>query len=73
MDLFELTHKKTAYHTSGFKIDIAVVGRGGRVWSIEEAGRLILSNQAKFFHGGKEATSLDMIPEGPDASLSPHS
>ena len=41
MDIFELTHKTTGQNIGGVKIDISVVGWDGRVWSIDEAGRLI--------------------------------
>jgi len=53
MDIFELTCKTTGHNIGGDKIPINVVGRGDRVWSIEEACRLIISNQA---------TDLAMLP-----------
>jgi hypothetical protein len=40
-----------------------VVGRDGRVWSIDEAGRLMITGQAKFLYDGKVVTDLAVLPE----------
>jgi hypothetical protein len=65
MDVFELTHKTTGYNVGGFKIDVSIVGRGARAWSIEEAGRLWLTGQARFLYRGEWLTNLSILPEGP--------
>jgi hypothetical protein len=66
MDIFELTHKTTGQNIGGVKIDISVVRRGGRVWSIEEAGGLIITGQVKFLYDGKVVTDLAVLPEVAD-------
>ena len=66
MNVFELTHKTTDQNIGGVKIDISVVGRGGRIWSIEEAGRLIITGQVKFLYDGNVVTDLAVLPEVAD-------
>ena len=68
MEIFELTHKTTGHNVGGCKIDISVVGRGGRVWSTAEAARLIITNQAKFLYDGNVVANLDVLPEIPDST-----
>ncbi len=68
MDIYELTHKTTGQNIGGIKIDIGVVGRCGRVWPIEEAGRLIIASQVKFLYDGKVVTDLAVLPEVADGS-----
>jgi hypothetical protein len=64
MDMFELSHKTTRHNLGGGKVDLSVVGRDGRVWSVEEASRLIISGQAVFLYRGERVTDLAMLPEG---------
>jgi len=64
-DVFELSHKTTSHNIGGHKIDVSVVGRDGRVWSIEEAGRLIVSGQAVFLYRGEPVKDLSILPERP--------
>jgi len=66
MDVFELTHKTTGQNIGGIKIDISLVGRSGRIWSIEEAGRLIITGQVKFLYDGNVVTDLAVLPEVAD-------
>jgi hypothetical protein len=68
MDIFELTHKTTGHNAGGDKIDVRVVGRNGRVWTIEEAGQLIINNRAKFLYKGEVVTDLAVLPEIPDGT-----
>jgi len=63
MDIFELTHKTTGWNIGGIKIDLSVVERGGRVWTIEEACRLIITGQTKFLFDGRLVTDLAVLPD----------
>ena len=62
MDVFKLTHKTIGHNIGGDKIDIRVVGPQG-VWSIEEAGRLIITKRAVFLYRGEPVTDLAILPE----------
>jgi hypothetical protein len=62
MDVFELSNKTTGHNIGGDKIDISVVGPQG-VWSIEEAGRLIITKQVIFLYRGEPVTDLAILPE----------
>jgi hypothetical protein len=63
MDVFELTHKRIGYNAGGTKIDLCVVSRDGREWSMEAASRLIISGQAIFLYRGEQLADLSALPE----------
>ena len=74
MDVIELTHKKTDYNIGGVKIDVSVVARDGREWSIHEASRLmfdleingvVVQRGAKFQYRGEPVNNLSLLPEQP--------
>jgi hypothetical protein len=67
MDVVELSHKTRGHNLGGFRIDLTVVSRDGKVWSIEEAGQLIITNRVKFLYESEVVTDLAVLPEIPNA------
>jgi len=65
MHVFEVTSKATGYNGGGFNVDVGLVGRGGRAWSIEEASRLVISRRAIFLYRGERLTDLSILPKQP--------
>ena len=63
MEVFELTHTMTGRNLGDY---ISVVGKSGRVWSIYDASRLIIKNEAIFLYGGEVVTDLAMLPAIPN-------
>jgi hypothetical protein len=65
MHVFEVTHRTTGYNGGGFKVDVGLVGRGGRTWSTEEASRLVISRRAVFLYHAERLIDLSLLPEQP--------
>ena len=57
----ELTHTLLDRNGGGVLVPVGVLGRSGRVWSIEEAC-FLMGRQAQFLYRGERVTRLSMLP-----------
>jgi hypothetical protein len=65
MHVLEVTHRTTGYNGGGFTVDVGLVGRGGRGWSMEEASKLLWAREAVFLYRGERLTDLSILPRQP--------